>query len=423
MKDYLRCIRALDEGIGRILDTLDQTGLSKNTIVIYASDQGFYLGEHGWYDKRWMFEESMKMPFIVRWPGVVEAGSRPSAMIQNFDYAPTFLDLAGATVPKAIQGRSLKPVLEGSPRTPPGWRDALYYAYYGERTHAVAAHDGIRTERYKLIHYERTSDWNLFDLKEDPQELHSVDADPAYSSILEDLTDRYRQLRRDYQINSAVVPVARLSENRWKARFDAKQAIINDTEESVRDIVFIGDSITQGFEDAGRQIWTDHFQEHGAINLGFNGDRTEHVIWRLYNGDLSPIEPKVAVVLIGTNNTGHRMQDADETALGINRITEILGHRWPGTEILLLNLFPRGETPEDPKRRLNREIGERIKELGHQEGITFLDIGHVFLESDGTINRNVMPDFLHLSPHGYRLWSEAMSEALDELLEKNKRKE
>jgi N-acetylglucosamine-6-sulfatase len=417
MKDYLRCIRALDEGIGRILDTLDQTGLSENTIVIYASDQGFYLGEHGWYDKRWMFEESMKMPFVIRWPGVVKAGSRSEAMIQNIDYAPTFLHIAGAPVPDAIQGRSLMPVLEQSPLTPLDWRDALYYAYYGERTHAVAAHDGIRTDRYKLIHFQPKSEWNLFDLEADPQELRSVHADPAYASVLEELLDRYRQIRHRYQVNSAVVPRPRFSEDWWMTRFKEKQAIIGDTEKSDSDIVFIGDSITQGWEDAGRRIWTDHYQELGSINLGFSGDRTEHVIWRLYNGDLSPIEPRVAVVMIGTNNTGHRMQDANETAMGIQRITEVLGHRWPDTEILLLNLFPRGEEPGDPERELNREIGSRIKGLGDQNGITFLDIGQVFLEPDGTINRDIMPDFLHLSPHGYHLWADAMSETLEALLD------
>ena len=393
-----------------------QTGLSENTIVIYASDQGFYLGEHGWYDKRWMFEESMKMPFVIRWPGVIEPGSRPDTMIQNIDYAPTFLDVAGAPIPGAMQGRSLVPAFEQAPDIPPDWRDALYYSYSGERTHAVAAHDGVRTDRYKLIHFPETSEWNLFDLEQDPQELRSVHADPAYASILDDLSDRYRELRRDYQVNSAVVPQSRLSLDWWKIRFDEKQAVIDNTGQNAAEIVFIGDSITQGWEDVGRGVWSDYFQEHGAINLGFSGDRTEHAIWRLFNGDLSAIEPKVAVVMIGTNNTGHRLQDADETALGIRRITEILGHRWPETEILLLNLFPRGKKPDDPMRRLNHEIGERIEELGHQDGITYLDIGYIFLEPDGTISRDVMPDFLHLTPHGYRLWAEAMSEPLNELL-------
>jgi N-acetylglucosamine-6-sulfatase len=416
MKDYLRCIRALDEGIGRLLDTLDRTGLSENTIVIYASDQGFYLGEHGWYDKRWMFEESMKMPFVVRWPGVIEPGSRPETMIQNIDYAPTFLEVAGVAIPEAMQGRSLVPAFERAPETPPDWRDALYYSYSGERTHAVAAHDGVRTARYKLIRFPETSEWNLFDLEKDPQELRSVHADPAYASVFKNLSNRYRELRRDYQVNSAVVPRSRLSLDWWKTRFEEKQAILSNTGQNEADIVFIGDSITQGWEDAGRRVWTEQYQEHGAINLGFSGDRTEHVIWRLFNGDLSAIDPKVAVVMVGTNNTGHRLQDAEETTLGIRRITEILGHRWPDTEILLLNLFPRGEEPDDPKRLLNHEVCNRIKELGGRKGITYLDIGYVFLEPDGTISSNVMPDFLHLSPLGYRLWAEAMSEQLDKLL-------
>jgi hypothetical protein len=179
IKNYLRTIRAMDENIGRLLDYLDESGLAENTIVIYSSDQGFYLGEHGWYDKRWMFEESFAMPFLIRWPGVVKPGVRSKALIQNIDYAPTFLEAAGVEVPPDIQGRSLVPILRNEGKAPADWRKALYYAYSGEGTHRVAAHDGVRNDRYKLFHLPDTGEWQLFDLEKDPQELRSLHDDPA----------------------------------------------------------------------------------------------------------------------------------------------------------------------------------------------------------------------------------------------------
>ncbi len=148
IKDYLRCIQAVDDGVGQLLDYLDDNGLADDTIVIYSSDQGFYLGEHGWYDKRWMFEESLRMPFLIRWPGVIEPGTESRALIQNIDYAPTFLEWAGAAIPGDIQGRSLVPLLRNQGRASAEWRDAIYYAYYeNAAVHNVPVHDGVRTDR------------------------------------------------------------------------------------------------------------------------------------------------------------------------------------------------------------------------------------------------------------------------------------
>lgn len=200
IKNYLRTIRALDENIGRLLAYLDETGLADNTIVIYASDQSFYLGEKGWYDKRWMFEESLAMPFIIRWPGVVKPGIRPSALIQNIDYAPTFLEIAGLEIPGHIQGRSLMPILANEGIAPDNWREDIYYFYSGEGTHAVAAHDGIRSDRYKIFHLPRTGEWQFFDLVEDPQEMRSVHADPAYAEAFAAMKARYHEARSHYQI-------------------------------------------------------------------------------------------------------------------------------------------------------------------------------------------------------------------------------
>jgi arylsulfatase A-like enzyme len=200
IKNYLRCVRALDENIGRLLDYLDQSGLAENTIVIYSSDQSFYLGEHGWYDKRWMFEESLTMPFLIRWPGVVKPGIRSTAMIQNIDYAPTLLEAAGLEIPTDMQGRSLLPVFRNNGVAPADWRKAIYYYYSGEATHGVAAHNGVRTDHYKLFHLPATGEWQLFDLEKDPQELRSVHDDPAYATVRADMEKIYHQLRAQYQV-------------------------------------------------------------------------------------------------------------------------------------------------------------------------------------------------------------------------------
>jgi len=195
MRNYLGTVKAVDESVGRVLDFLDKQGLARNTVVIYSSDQGFYLGEHGWYDKRWMFEESFRMPFLIRWPGVVMAGSRPTQLIQNIDYAPTFLQIAGLDVLEEVQGRSLVPLLKGSAVD---WRKSLYYAYYEFGEHAVPRHFGVRTDRYKLIRFPRTDEWNLFDLEVDPHELRSVHDDPEYRQIRQQLTTEYARLREQY---------------------------------------------------------------------------------------------------------------------------------------------------------------------------------------------------------------------------------
>jgi arylsulfatase A-like enzyme len=166
--------------------------------VIYNSDQGFFLGDHGWYDKRWMYEPSLRAPLIVRWPGVVEAGSVNTALVQNLDYAQTFLDAAGVQAPADMQGRSLLPLLRGE--TPAEWRDAIYYQYYEHGGHNVPRQYGVRTDRYKLIHFPTTNERELFDLQSDPHELRSVYDDPAYADRVQDLEARLQSLRQQYQV-------------------------------------------------------------------------------------------------------------------------------------------------------------------------------------------------------------------------------
>ncbi len=199
MEDYLASIASVDDNLGRLLAYLDESRLAENTVVVYASDQGFFLGEHGWYDKRWMYEESLRMPLIVRWPGVVEAGSSNGDLVQNLDLAQTFLDLAGLAAPTDMQGQSMVPLFRGE--RPAGWRDAIYYHYYEfPGVHAVQRHYGVRTDRHKLIHYYLIDEWELFDLERDPDELQSVYGDPEYAEVQEALETRLAELREQYAV-------------------------------------------------------------------------------------------------------------------------------------------------------------------------------------------------------------------------------
>ena len=412
LKDYLRCVRAVDENIGRMLDYLEKSGLAKNTIVMYSADQGFYLGEHGWYDKRWMFEESLAMPFLIRWPGVVKPGSRNASLIQNIDYAPTFLEMAGAQVPKEIQGRSLVPVLKSGNDTPSGWRDAIYYFYSGEGTHSVAAHDGIRTDKLKLMHFPGTKEWNLFDLEKDPQEMKSVHSDPAYASLLEGLKKRYEELKSEYRINEATVPVDKMKEAWWKARhLETKK----NAAKGGHDLVFIGDSITQGWEEDGKPVWDEFYGNRKALNLGFSADRTEHVLWRLLNGELEKVDPKVFVMMIGTNNTGQRGDDPAQTATGVRCILDLLRDRKPNAKIILLSVFPRQAAADAKLRKMNDDLNQRIAKFADGETILHLDVNASLLEKDGTLSKEIMPDLLHPGLEGYRRWAEGLEPMLNKL--------
>ncbi len=413
IKDYLRCIQAVDDGVGRLLDYLDEAKLADNTIVIYSSDQGFYLGEHGWYDKRWMFEESLKMPFLIRWPGVIEPGTNSTALIQNIDYGPTFLDVAGAEVPAEMQGRSMVPMLRNQGKPSASWRDAIYYAYYeNAAVHNVPVHDGVRTERYKLMFFPRSREWNLFDLETDPQEMKSVHADPQYAEVLAGMQKRYRDLRQFYDVNTAIIPATRGDEKNWRER-DA--AMTKLAKQGDFDLAFIGDSITQGWEGRGKDVWQKHYANRKAINLGIGGDRTEHVIWRLTHGNLGKIQPKVAVLMIGTNNTGHLDQDPAQVAAGVKRILEILAERLPETKVILNGIFPRGPNPLDPKRLNNIAINQIIRRYADGDRVHFMEIGDQFLEADGSISEEIMPDLLHISGEGYQRWADALEPKLQEL--------
>ncbi len=196
MQDYLACVQSVDDNIGRMLAWLDANGLRENTVVIYTSDQGFFLGDHGLFDKRFMYEPSLKMPFLIRWPGVIPPGSVQDAMIINTDFAPTFMDLAGLRVPGDMQGRSIVPLLQGQP--PPGWRESMYYRYYHDPgDHDTRAHYGVRTLTHKLIYYWKKNQWELFDLGRDPQELRNIYEDPAQKKLVARLKKELARLRKE----------------------------------------------------------------------------------------------------------------------------------------------------------------------------------------------------------------------------------
>jgi arylsulfatase A-like enzyme len=182
IKDYLRCIQSVDDGVGEVLNYLKEAGLEDNTIVVYTSDQGFYLGEHGWFDKRFMYEESFRTPLLMRYPNEIKAGTQINQLVQNLDFAPTFLDYAGVKIPEDIQGESFRKLVAGDTTD---WRDAIYYTYYEyPAEHNVKRHYGICTERYKLIHfYYDIDEWELYDLKEDPSEMTNVYGRSDYASV------------------------------------------------------------------------------------------------------------------------------------------------------------------------------------------------------------------------------------------------
>lgn len=209
--------------------------------------------------------------------------------------------------------------------------------------------------------------------------------------------------------HDAIQPVPRGGS--WMARHEAMNARVA---KGNVDLVFIGDSITQGWEGNGKEVWKKYYGDRNAVNLGIGGDRTQHVIWRLDNGNLEGISPDLAVIMIGTNNS--RSNKPEEIADGIERIVEQLKTKTPETEILLLGIFPRGATPEDPLRQVNEKTNQIISEFADGQQVHYLDIGQEFLAEDGSLSKEIMPDLLHLSPQGYEIWAKSIEPKVKELL-------
>ena len=199
MQDYLASIQSIDDNVGRLLAFLKENALQRNTIVVYTSDQGVFLGDHGLYDKRFMYEESLRIPLLVRWPAAIKPGSKAEGLVLNLDFAPTFLEASGVKVPPDMQGRSLMKILRGA--QPPHWRQAIYYRYYHDPgDHNTAAHYGVRTTTHKLIHFWKKDEWELFDLTRDPQELHNLHGQPGQEALMAQMKaelDRVRKEVRD----------------------------------------------------------------------------------------------------------------------------------------------------------------------------------------------------------------------------------
>ena len=213
--------------------------------------------------------------------------------------------------------------------------------------------------------------------------------------------------------HSALKPTERLNQGWWKERFTATN---KKAQTKQYDLLFIGDSINQGWEGAGKEIWQKYYGNRNALNLGFSGDRTQHVIWRLQNGNLTNQEnAKVAIIMIGTNNTGHTEQDPRETAEGVSKIVSLVREGCPKAKILLLGIFPRAVKPTDKKRLLNEVVNKRISKLHDGQSIHYLELDEVFLDEKGILTQKVMPDALHPKKYGYQLWAESMEPKLKDL--------
>lgn len=222
IKDYLRCVKAVDDAIGEMLNYLDDSGLAENTIVVYTSDQGFYIGEHGWFDKRFMYEESLHMPCLIKYPGKIKPGTVNNDLLLNIDYAPTLLDIAGVEIPKDIQGKSFLPVMKQQNKD--AFRDAVYYHYYEfPYWHHVQPHYGVRTERYKLIHYYYNMDyWELFDLKSDPNELKNIYGKEGTEDLIKGLKKRLKELKKEYKMDKSYEELRKMTDVRVKRIYERK---------------------------------------------------------------------------------------------------------------------------------------------------------------------------------------------------------
>jgi lysophospholipase L1-like esterase len=214
----------------------------------------------------------------------------------------------------------------------------------------------------------------------------------------------------------STTPADRLGEEWWKKRYEQKQALVK---QGGWELVFVGDSITHGWEGAGKKLWEENFGAYKVLNLGYSGDRTEHVLWRLDHGELDGYQPKLLILMIGTNNTGHRppeKESPEDTAAGIKAILDKLAQKSPSTKVLLLAVFPRDEKPDGAKRVRNDKVNALIKGYADGKRVVYLDLGPQLLEADGTLTKEMMPDFLHPKEKGYAIWAQAVLPAVKETL-------
>lgn len=232
IKDYLACVKSVDDNIGRVLKYLKDNNLEENTIIVLTSDQGFYLGDHGFFDKRFIYEESLRMPFIVRYPNKIKAGSVNEDIIKNIDFAPTLLDLADIKTTKKVQGESFKPVLYG--KKPKNWEQAMYYHYYEfPFWHHVQPHYGIRTQKYTLAHFYYNIDvWELYDLEKDPKQMHNIISDPQYTNVIGELKSQLQSLMKKYENDKSLADFRAISDKNFGTIVEKKKG-----EPSVQDLI------------------------------------------------------------------------------------------------------------------------------------------------------------------------------------------
>jgi arylsulfatase A-like enzyme len=227
VKDYLRCIKSVDESVGEIKAYLKENGLEENTVFVYSSDQGFYLGEHGWFDKRFMYDESFRTPLIVQWPGVTPTGVRNNDLVSNLDFASTFLDMAGVSIPSEVQGKSLVPILKGN--TPEDWRKSLYYHYYEyPGWHMVHRHEGAYDGRYKLMNYYDLDEWELYDMETDPYEMQNQIDNPEYAEVVENMKVELARLRKHYDVPETEPQDISNPDSRYHSKTMRERAIEKD---------------------------------------------------------------------------------------------------------------------------------------------------------------------------------------------------
>jgi len=364
IKDYLRCVASVDDNVGRLLDYLDKEGLADDTIVVYTSDQGFYLGDHGWYDKRFMYEESLRMPFVVRYPRAVKPGTVNRDLVQNTDFAPMFLDAAGLPTPPDMHGRSFLPLLRGE--TPKDWRSSIYYHYYEyPAVHSVKRHYGVRTLRHKLIHfYHDVDEWELFDLEKDPHELNNVYADPAYADVVKHLKAELARLRAELKVpeDTARGGAARpagppASGVQLHLNFDDQQTdVVADASDRKRRLENHGTTLAEGRKGKARQ-----FDGKGAfIDLARNQCPAPHGTPITVSAWVKPAKPDGVVLAHGGTSWGYalhleggkpafstRVNDTLTTAAASDKLPEgwshIAGHLAKGGQMtLFLNGRPAG---------------------------------------------------------------------------------
>ena len=232
IKDYLACVKSVDDNIGRVLEYLDKNGLTENTVIVLTSDQGFYLGDHGFFDKRFIYEESLRMPFMVKYPKVVKPGSINQDIITNIDFAPTLLELAGIRTDEKMQGDSFVSILQGN--TPKDWQQSMYYHYYEfPYWHHVQPHYGIRTQKYTLAHFYYNIDvWELYDLEKDPDQLNNVINDPQYTNVINQLKSQLKQLMIKYEDNKSLSEFRTITDKDFGSIVDRP-----DDETSVQDVI------------------------------------------------------------------------------------------------------------------------------------------------------------------------------------------